>query len=478
VRTLLDVPRVLVTLAFALVALTLVGCSGGDEPTAAEPTAAEPTASTPGAAVFADAGCGGCHTLSAAGSTGTVGPNLDQVSLDRERVIEQITRGGGAMPAFRGRLANDEIETVADFLVTSTAGNSAQGDAFKPDDTTLSDCKSENSGCYLQAFGNLAYRSGPKKALDEFAEAIRTNPVVERGCHPIAHTIGAGALLHYRGDVGLAFAEGTATCGSGFYHGLLEWKLADVSEDDVAPVAREVCNNSRIRTSNFVYYQCVHGLGHGLMLYTRYDLPDALGLCHRLVTDFDRISCTGGVFMENQQSSYGQRSKYLKDDNLLYPCDSDLVVGTDKLYCYLLVTSYILPRVGGDWAKVADWCRKSDADYIRICFQSMGRDASGTARQEPSGILESCRQARPDGEGECLFGAARDILNNDSSDLRGRELCESVPAGHRSYCFYGLGSILGSVYGSAGERRDACTRFAASAADQADCMRGAESVTR
>jgi mono/diheme cytochrome c family protein len=297
-----SVSRILVSLAFALVAFGLAGCSGGDEP-----TAAELTASNPGAAVFADAGCGDCHTLSAASSTGTVGPNLDQVSVDRERIIEQVTRGGGAMPAFKGRLDNDEIEAVADFLVTSTAGTSSQGNAFKPDDTALSDCKGEDSGCYLQAFGNLAYRKGPGKALAEFAEAIRTNPVVERGCHPIAHTIGAGALLHYRGDVGLAFAEGTAACGSGFYHGLLEWKLADVSEDDVAPVAREVCNNTRIRTSNFVYYQCVHGLGHGLMLYTRYDLPDALDLCHSLTTDFDRISCTGGVFMENQQSSYGER---------------------------------------------------------------------------------------------------------------------------------------------------------------------------
>ena len=453
-------------LCVAVFALGLTGCSSGGEPTT--------STSDTGSAVFADAGCGDCHTLFAAGSTGAVGPNLDQISIDRERVIEQVTRGGGAMPAFKGRLDNDEIESVADFLVTSTAGSS-QGNAFKPDDTTLSDCKGETGGCYLQAFGNLAYREGPKKALDEFAEAIRTNPVVERGCHPIAHTIGAGALLHYRGNVGRAFAEGTAACGSGFYHGLLEWKLAGLSKEEVAPVARKVCSNTRIRTSNFVYYQCVHGLGHGLMLYTRYDLPDALGLCHRLATDFDRISCTGGVFMENQQSSYGQPSKYLKDDNLLYPCDSDLVVGTDKLYCYLLVTSYILPRVRGDWAKTADWCRKSDADYVRICFQSMGRDASGSARQEPSGILENCRKARPDGEAECLFGAARDILNNDSSDLRGRKLCESVPAQHRSYCFYGLGSILGSVYGSARERKDACTRFAAPG-DRADCLRGAESV--
>lgn len=468
-------PRPLLALALIVGAIALAGCSGGERKAAPADSggASNPTL---GAKLFSSAGCGGCHTLSVAGTTGTVGPNLDLAALTRERVIQQVSRGGGGMPAFRGRLDNGEIEAVADFVVRSTAGSS-QGNPFKPDDTTLADCKGETGGCYFQAFGNLAYRKGPKIALERFTRAIQTNPTVERSCHPIAHTIGAGGLLHYHGDVGRAFAQGTAVCGSGYYHGLLEWKLAGLSKDEVAPVAREVCSNTRIRTSNFVYYQCVHGLGHGLMLYTRYDLPGALGLCHRLATSFDRISCTGGVFMENQQSSYGERSKYLKEDNLLYPCDSELVVGTDKLYCYLLVTSYILPRVGGDWSKVADWCRKSDADYVRICFQSMGRDASGSSRQEPSGIIEKCRHAQPDGESECLFGAARDILNNDSSDLRGRKLCEAVADTYRSYCFYGLGSILGSVYASADERKDACARFAASP-DRADCIRGAESVSR
>jgi mono/diheme cytochrome c family protein len=456
-----------VTLAITFAALALAGCSGGGK---------EAATADSGAAVFESAGCGGCHTLSAAGSTATVGPNLDVLRPNAERVARQVTSGGRGMPAFDGKLSKQEIEDVAEYVADSATGTSSQGDAFKPDDTKLSDCKNGDGDCYRQAFGNIAARQGPKAALDQFEEAIRTNPAVESICHPIAHTIGAGALQHFDGDVGRAFADGSAACGSGYYHGLLEWKLAGLPELAVAGVARNVCSDTAIRASNFVYYQCVHGLGHGLMLYTRYDLPDALDLCHELNTSFDRISCTGGVFMENQQSSYGEPSRWLKKDNLLYPCDSDLVVGDDKLYCYLLVTSYILTKVGGDWQKVAEWCRKSDADYVRICFQSMGRDASGSSRQEPSGILEHCRSARPDGESECLFGAARDILNNDSSDLRGRELCESVPKQHRSYCFYGLGSILGSVYASTSDRREACARFSGPR-DRADCLRGATSVS-
>jgi mono/diheme cytochrome c family protein len=71
-----------------------------------------------GKAVFADA-CGGCHTLSAAGTSGTTGPNLDDVSLDAGGV-EDIVRGGrGSMPSFEGQLSDDEIAAVAEFVASN-----------------------------------------------------------------------------------------------------------------------------------------------------------------------------------------------------------------------------------------------------------------------------------------------------------------------------------------------------------------------
>ncbi len=74
-----------------------------------------------GRRVFADAGCGGCHTLSAAGATGKVGPDLDDTELQFSDVVEQVREGGGGMPAFRDRLSEENIEDVAQFVVESTA---------------------------------------------------------------------------------------------------------------------------------------------------------------------------------------------------------------------------------------------------------------------------------------------------------------------------------------------------------------------
>jgi cbb3-type cytochrome c oxidase subunit III len=77
--------------------------------------------STDGKTVFATAGCTGCHTLKAAGSTGTVGPNLDEAKPSKDLVIDRVTNGQGGMPSFKGQLTEAQIQAVADY-VSSNAG--------------------------------------------------------------------------------------------------------------------------------------------------------------------------------------------------------------------------------------------------------------------------------------------------------------------------------------------------------------------
>jgi mono/diheme cytochrome c family protein len=71
---------------------------------------------TDGESIFASAGCGGCHTLAAAGSTGTVGPNLDESQPSLELAVDRITNGQGGMPAFAGQLSEEQIQAVAEFV--------------------------------------------------------------------------------------------------------------------------------------------------------------------------------------------------------------------------------------------------------------------------------------------------------------------------------------------------------------------------
>jgi uncharacterized cupredoxin-like copper-binding protein/cytochrome c551/c552 len=73
-----------------------------------------------GAAVYSSAGCGSCHILKAAGSTGQVGPSLDDVAPDQQTVVQQVTAGGEIMPAFSPQLSSTQINNVAAYVYKST----------------------------------------------------------------------------------------------------------------------------------------------------------------------------------------------------------------------------------------------------------------------------------------------------------------------------------------------------------------------
>ena len=122
--------RYVVTLVLILGALGLVGagCGGGGDSSAPPATTAETTTgggdtgdAVNGKVLFASAGCGSCHTYSKAGSSGSIGPNLDDLGPPFDTVVRQVTNGGGPMPSFKDQLSAQEIRDVAAFVSGSSS---------------------------------------------------------------------------------------------------------------------------------------------------------------------------------------------------------------------------------------------------------------------------------------------------------------------------------------------------------------------
>jgi cbb3-type cytochrome c oxidase subunit III len=80
------------------------------------------TDATDGETIFLQGGCGSCHTLAAAGASGTIGPNLDESRPDVALVVDRVTNGKDGMPSFRGRLTEEQIQAVAEY-VAENAGS-------------------------------------------------------------------------------------------------------------------------------------------------------------------------------------------------------------------------------------------------------------------------------------------------------------------------------------------------------------------
>jgi mono/diheme cytochrome c family protein len=77
--------------------------------------------------------CGVCHTLRAAGTIGTSGPDLDAVSLTELQIITAVSKGGAAvmpraaaarfttqMVPYGGVLTKAQIDDVAAFVYAAT----------------------------------------------------------------------------------------------------------------------------------------------------------------------------------------------------------------------------------------------------------------------------------------------------------------------------------------------------------------------
>ena len=129
--------RIVALLLVAVFAVAMTACGGGDEasptPETVEGTVEGGGTTTEeggggggqgdaaaGEEVFAQGGCGGCHTLAAAGTSGAVGPNLDESKPSFDLVVDRVTNGSGVMPSFKDQFSEEQIQNVAAYVVEST----------------------------------------------------------------------------------------------------------------------------------------------------------------------------------------------------------------------------------------------------------------------------------------------------------------------------------------------------------------------
>jgi mono/diheme cytochrome c family protein len=115
------------------------GAHGGGEPTETIPHETTPGETTPGETtpgettpaggggdaaagkqVFID-DCGVCHVLQDAGTSGAIGPNLDETKPDEALIRDRVENGKGAMPAFKDQLSPEQIDDVVAYVHEATS---------------------------------------------------------------------------------------------------------------------------------------------------------------------------------------------------------------------------------------------------------------------------------------------------------------------------------------------------------------------
>ncbi len=244
-------------------------------------------------------------------------------------------------------------------------------------------------------------------------------------CHQTAHKAGRFA---YEVDGDKAFEQCGAECHSGCYHGATEAYFKVHGTANLTANLNVLCKSE---LNPFFSHQCVHGVGHGLMAWTNYQINEALKSCDLLQKRQD--SCWTGVFMENiigalsekEAKAKGQAdhvSSYLSEDPL-YPCN--MVDEKYRSSCYFLQTSRMIQLFGAEFKQIADTCLKVPQIYQEVCFESMGRDVGGVSRGNPTLSIEKCSFA-PIGalRTGCLIGAVQDYFWDPSGQDDAIKFCQ------------------------------------------------------
>src|SRR5262245_31370769 len=245
-------------------------------------------------------------------------------------------------------------------------------------------------------------------------------------CHQPAHKAGRFAYEVSGISTFTTYTGAPLECHVGGLHGAIEAYFRERGIDDLAVQGRQICDTGR---DYFFESQCFHGIGHGLMAATDYDLPEALKGCDLL--EKGRETCYTGVFMENIVGGLGghhegapAHSKYLNRDPQ-YPCS--LVDAKFQPSCYLLQTSRMLQLFGPNFSRIAAACGDAPGALSDFCFQSMGRDVGGLRRGDWSGAIRACGSA-PAGSPRiaCLSGAVQNLFWDGSGQNAAIQFCRKL----------------------------------------------------
>lgn len=291
-----------------------------------------------------------------------------------------------------------------------------------------------NFQCYKKYYSQITEKYGVDRAFQSLKQLYATRPYVVAQCHQFGHVIGNTAIGLYA-TVGEAFQHGDSFCWSGYYHGVIEQAAKKFSADTIKSEVNLFCKDIQGKDRySFDYFNCVHGLGHGFMAVTKGDLFAALDYCALLDGGWEKESCYGGVFMENVMlDNRDHHTDYLKQDDLLYPCNA--VDVKYKNQCYLMQTSYALTKNGHDFKGLFDLCGRADTGFVETCAQSIGRDASGQSVSNVSQTHAWCALAPDDNlEANCIIGAVKDFISYFHGTNEAKVLCLTYDGALKQTC--------------------------------------------
>ena len=288
--------------------------------------------------------------------------------------------------------------------------------------------------------------------------------------HLLAHVVG-DVLYKEKGKDGLSICtdDFRNACAHSIVIGMFIENGVEALEE-----IESVCKKSP--GGKGAYMMCFHGLGHGVLAYTGYDLEAAVGLCKRTGTvknSFREVSeCISGSIMEMVSGVHdvktweSQKGNYFKDGDPLYPCTAEYIPNEAKYMCLQYLTPRIMEAAKIDlgnpdpslYSKAFGFCEREDLDgsLKDACNGGFGKEfvAIASARKIESldslsldalqNVIDWCEMSRTK---EGFRACYRDAINSlywggENGYQSSIKMCSLMTDGEKTECFsYLLGVV-------------------------------------
>ena len=275
---------------------------------------------------------------------------------------------------------------------------------------------------------NSIQKDGAEDSYTAFkSEASKLDSV---SAHAESHAFGE-ALYELKG------LEGLSTCDSSFEFGCYHsfFGLA-VSAEGIGTLPKfdQACK-TKYGDRNL---PCQHGIGHGILVYTDYNLVKALELCETIST-LPTGGCSSGVFMEYNFHSMAENAdgSYLreKSENLYEPCDT--LPTRFQASCYVEQVQWWQGIEKGDFKIIGHLCAALPvhSDVYEACYHGVGNYGATQVSSEFEGTIKICAlMPNEESEALCHEGASWLIRGQEGKEQDAHKLCDVLHEPYRSSC--------------------------------------------
>jgi len=351
-------------------------------------------------------------------------------------------------------MSEDKIITEIETKILSDVNTISMTPLAK---SKLVDCRNDAS-CIVPTLLNLAKSENQQTVLNTFSEitnALKQSAVI---CHKPGHALGK-FLYRYTDNLSQALLVTNRACGGSIYHGIMQQYFGTkLLSDNGIPsfiVASKACDELTDVSYSQIRSECIHGVGHGLVVANNFDVVTAMKKCEEFEDVFAQRSCLEGASMENAHKFRRMEEGNLENDDVFFPCSmlNQRYAGA----CYHFHSIYILKKVNGSVEDAFKQCDKlQNQNNVKDCYYGIGT-INLYINNKLENIVSDCQKGNINYQTYCIQGAVYTISDQIGIN-QSFEFCNLAPNMFKMNCYESLGEWIHTIHFTKEELKNDCSQ--------------------